>query len=141
MLYLRSLIALSTLIMMGCAHLVPANWRSFEGDLPEIRTVIEQSLKELGLTEVKEENSKQRIVTQWRYQTIDSLNKQRSRVVITWERDDQDNTSTIYVKHENQSIEASISGGVEYRNIVPDGALQTTVLDVITSKIVGANHL
>ena len=133
----RIILAFVVFAAMSCAHLVPANWRSFEGDLPDVRIVIEDSLKELGLTKVIEESSKGKIVTQWRYQTIDSLNKQRSRVVISWERDERENAMFIFAKHENQSIEESFSGGIEYRHIVPDQELQTTILDVITSKIVG----
>ena len=133
----RIIVAVVAIASMSCAHLVPANWRSFEGDLPDVRTVIEDSLKELGLTKVIEESSKGKIVTQWRYQTVDSLNKQRSRIVISWERDERDNAMIIFAKHENQSVEESFSGGIEYRHIIPDQELQTTILDVITSKIVG----
>ena len=140
MFQVRTILAVAACAVMSCAHFVPANWRSFEGDLPEIRTVIEESLRELSLTKVTEENSNNRIVTQWRYQTVDTLSKQRSRVVITWERDERDNTVIIFAKHENQSIEASISGGVEYQSIVPDQDLQATILDVITSKIVASSR-
>jgi|GEM_PF-4116174 len=132
----RIILAVVAFAAMSCAHLVPANWRSFEGDLPDVRVVIEKSLKELGLTKVKEESSKGKIVTQWRYQTIDSLNKQRSRVIISWEFDEREDAMIIFAKHENQSIEESFSGGIEYQHIVPDQELQTKILDLITSKII-----
>lgn len=127
------------LCTLSCAHLVPANWRAFEGQIPTLKPLVIASLSENGLTVVADDSLKTKVVTQWRYSNSDSLSRERQRVIVYWKTEDDDKAVVIYVQHENQSIESSINGGIDYKAIYPNQDLQTKLLDDITSKIVNSS--
>ena len=125
--------------MLSCAHLVPANWRAFEGDLPPLKALVTSSLSEMGLSIIADQETKRQIVTQWKYSRSDALSRERSRILVSWEPNEKDNSMVIYVRHENQSIESSMDGGLSYSSLYPDQDLQTSILDRITTKIVNSS--
>ena len=101
--------------MAGCAHLVPANWRAFEGDVPPLKPIVISTLVALGLTVVPDSKKDERIITQWQYANPDALTRERHRMVVYWKLEPADQSVVLYVQHENQSIESSLEGGVDFQ--------------------------
>jgi hypothetical protein len=123
------------LLLASCAHLVPANWREFEGDIPPLRPIVISSLVAHGLTVVPDSTENTKITTQWQYANPDALSRERHRMVVHWKLKTADKSVVLYVQHENQSIESSLEGGVDFQSIYPDQEFQSKILEDITSKI------
>ena len=135
----KCLIICLAVFAASCVHFVPANWRAFEGQMPELKPLIISSLSENGLTVVADSSLEAKVMTQWQYNHSDSLTRERHRLVVYWKTETTDQAVVVYVQHENQSIESSINGGVDYTSIYPDQSLQTKILEHITAKIVNSS--
>jgi len=118
---------------------MPANWRAFEGDIPNLKPIVLQSLKAHGLSPIDDPNQKSKVVTQWQYSSHDTLQRQRQHLIVSWEVDKKENAVVVYVRHEAQEIESNVSLGVEYNSISPNLNLESVILDDISRRILNVS--
>lgn len=126
------------MLAVGCAHVMPADWREFEGSIPKLESILTESLQAHGYIIAHDQESSTTIVTQWQYSNFDTLTRQRQRIVVHWEKSHEDNSVVIYVKHQNQDIESELGMGVDYRARYPDNSIETKLLDEMTRRILNS---
>lgn len=91
----------SIALAFGCAHLLPATWRSYEVDPAFARPAIITAMKSRHLPLFKDNPGETEIETEWTYIPAGAI-KARERFRVSWEYDFSDKLLFIYVRHERQ---------------------------------------
>ncbi len=97
----RILATVTLLLALGCAHFLPATWRSYTVDPSFARPAVITAMKTRHLPLFQDNPGETKIETEWTYVTAGAL-KARERYSVSWEYDFADKLLFIYVRHERQ---------------------------------------
>lgn len=100
----RSLALTAIVLALGCVHLLPATWRSYQVDPSFARPAIITAMKTRHLPLFKDNPGETEIETEWTYIPAGAT-KARERFRVSWEYDFSDKLLFIYVRHERQEEE------------------------------------
>ena len=121
------------LLLNACAYILPATWRAFRAHPDDAAPAITRALDAKQLTVDSFDQANRKITTGWQ-QTNDGVDIVRQRYLITWERDEKDETLTVYVRHEAQDQEIE-DGRPAWGGTYHDGEKETKLLDQITKEL------
>lgn len=126
----RHLLLLLLGLCAGCAYLLPASWGAFRIEADDAPPAITRALDTQALEVEDWDQSQDQMSTGW--QNInDGVEQSRERFVIHWVHNDDDNTLTVYVRHEAQDREV----GTEWSSVYHDRDREQGLLKVITEEI------
>lgn len=129
---MRALFA-SFFVLASCAFLMPATWRAFHADPDDAAPAITRALDARGIEVEAWDQAKRTITTQWILSTV-TVDQTRERYLIRWEKNEDDGTLVIYVRHEAQDRDlgpAQADWSVSYH----DAKKETRLLDEITKAL------
>ncbi|HIA01762.1 MAG TPA: hypothetical protein EYN66_07605 [Myxococcales bacterium] len=126
-------------LILSCSHLMPDNWRAFEGEIPQLKALVISAVESSGFSPYDSANRKSQVTSEWKYSQTDSLHRQRQRVTVTWEFNALEGAIVIYVRHEAQNIETDIGLGLQYRATSPDNNLESQILEDLSKRILNSN--
>jgi hypothetical protein len=126
-------------LILSCSHLMPDNWRAFEGEIPQLKALVISTLESNGFSPYDSANRKSQVSSQWKYSQTDSLHRQRQRVMVTWEFNALEGAIVIYVRHEAQNIETDIGLGLQYQATSPSNNLEAQILEDLSKRILNSN--
>jgi hypothetical protein len=121
------------ILLSGCAYLLPASWRSFRADPDEAAPAITRAIDQTGLNVESFHQGQRRILTNW-ISRESGVTRVRERFRIDWERDEQEGTLTVYVRHEAQEHEAGEGAG-SWGATYHDDKRESYLLDLIGKEL------
>lgn len=127
--YTRALATVFLLLALGCAHLLPATWRSYQIDASYARPAIITAMKTRHLPLFRDNPGETEIETEWTYIPAGAT-KARERFRVSWEYDFSDKLLFIYVRHERQEEEYD-GFKRSWSSSTHDGAQERALLDEI----------
>lgn len=125
--------ALLVLLLGGCAYVLPASWRAYNADPDDAGPAVTRALDARALTIANWNQAEHKIVTEWSL-TRNGVDRQRERYIISWEKNDDDGTLTVYVRHEVQDQELK-EGRPAWTGVYHDRDKETKLLDGITKAL------
>lgn len=117
----------------ACAYVMPASWRSYRADPDDAAPAITRALDERSISIAKWDQAEHRIVSDWSL-TRFGVDHIRERYVVSWEKNEDEGTLTVYVRHEAQErelLDGAPSWGATYHTADKESAL----LDAITKAL------
>ncbi len=126
----RGLLVLLLLTSSACAFLLPASWRAFRIEADDAPPAITRALDTQALEIEDWDQAKAEMSTGWQ-NVNDGVEQSRERFVISWAHNDNDDTLTVYVRHEAQDREV----GTQWSSAYHDRDKELVLLELITEEI------
>jgi hypothetical protein len=126
--------AVCFVLLSGCAYLMPASWRAFRADPDDAAPAITRALDSIGVQVDRFEQAARRITTKWQSTSGGAL-RTRERYIINWERDPQEQSLTVYVRHEEQEQEIVEGGAAKWGTTSHDDQREDEMLDRIEKEL------
>ena len=126
-------LAWASVVLASCGYLLPATWRSFRADPDDAAPSITRALASRQLTVAHGETVKHQITTDYVLMS-DGVDRSRERYIIRWERNENDGTLIIYVRHEAQD-HGSNAGRPVWEGVTHDADKEEELLDAITAEL------
>jgi hypothetical protein len=120
--------------LAGCSYLLPASWRSFRVEPDDAAPAITRAVDSFGASVESFHQAKRQIVTHWATGASGAL-RTRERFLINWERDAQEQSLTVYVRHEIQEQEIVEGGAVKWGATYHDSDREAKMLDRIAAEL------
>lgn len=118
----------------ACSYVLPAAWRAFRADPDDAPPAIARALDRLGIQVASLEQAQRRIITTW-VQIASGVTRSRERYVIRWERDANEDTLTVYVRHEAQDQDLIDDGAPRWSSVYHEGAKEDALLDLVEREL------
>ena len=120
-------------LLTGCGYLIPASWRAFRVDPDDAVPAITRALAAEELEIDDWDQAEHRITS--KYETFSNgIERLRERYIVRWERNDNDDTLVIFVRHEMQDQEVE-RGRMTWSSTRHDGDKQAYLLEAITREL------
>ncbi len=129
---MRRLLSLLFSLSLACAYVLPASWRAFRIESDDAPPAITRAIDARQLVVGHWDQAKDEISTDW-VNFNDGMGQSRSRFVIQWERNEDDDTLTVYVRHEAQDRDAAVGG--DWSGVYHEASEELALLDLITEEI------
>ena len=117
----------------ACSYILPATWRAFRADPDDAAPAITRALDAKQLTVESFDQAERKITTGWQ-DSNDGVDRVRQRYIVSWERDEQDKSLTIYVRHEQQDQELE-DGRPSWGSTYHDSDKESRLMDQITREL------
>lgn len=134
MILVRAAGAALILAFLGCSYLLPASWRSFRADPDDAAPAVTRAIDSIGATVESFDQRGRKIVTQWASISHGVL-RARERYTISWERDPQEQSLTIYVRHDMQDQEIGEAGATRWGATYHESDREAKMLDAIQREL------
>lgn len=131
---LRAAAAALILAFLGCSYVLPASWRNFRADPDDAAPAVTRALDSIGATVDSFDQRARKIVTQWTNSSNGVL-RARERYTISWERDPQEQSLTIYVRHDMQEQEIGEAGATRWGATYHESDREAKMLDAIEREL------
>lgn len=133
---LRPAALLALLLLAGaCAYVLPASWRAFRVEPDDVPPAITRALDARQLDVASWDQAAAAISTGWSLSRV-GTEQSRERYLVRWERNEDDHTLVIYVRHEAQDRAEGIDP--EWSAVYHDAAKELRLLDEITAELTAA---
>ncbi|MCB9646986.1 MAG: hypothetical protein H6730_10380 [Deltaproteobacteria bacterium] len=130
---IRSLAGLALALALGaCAFILPASWRDFRVDPDDVPPAVTRAVDARQLDVADWDQAANQITTGWSLYSL-GTEQSRERYIIRWERNEGDNTLTVYVRHEAQDRVVGVE--LEWSATYHEAKKELALLDAITAEL------
>ncbi len=123
-------------LLAGCSYVLPATWRDFRADPDDAVPAITKALDDRQYRVAAWDQQNDEVRTEW-ILFQDALLQTRERYRVWWSRNEDDQTLTVYVRHEAQEKDNGPEGG-DWGTTYHLSEKEQSLLQAITDEIVAA---
>lgn len=128
----RLLPTAALLCALACAYVLPPSWRAFRVESDDVPPAVTRALDASQLDVERWDPAQDEMSTGW-LRLSDGIEQTRERYVISWEKNEDDGTLTVYVRHEAQDRDGAVGG--DWSPVYHDADKEAALLDAITAEI------
>ena len=131
---MRRAAVLFVFALAACSYILPATWRSFRADPDDAAPAVTRALDSFNFSIANFDQANRKITTNW-VSSASGVNRSRERYIVSWERDEKEESLTIYVRHERQDQDEVEGGAPRWGGVYHESGREDALMDRIEKEL------